>query len=320
MKHRRTILPCGFREEALIAVALDEVEAPLQQAVQSHIASCPACRGMFATYHDLQQVFLRLQGSSPVDSAIRQAKDQLIHALSPATTQRLRYRQVESGLGELYIARSARGVPLVAWHDKATQLLASLDSQGDVAIQADGAELQQLVTELQAYFAGSRTRFSWPLDEMFVRSDFQRNVLRVTAEIPYGAVMSYQGIAAALGQPKAVRAVAQALRRNPVAIVIPCHRVVGRTGHLTGYAGGLERKRALLAHESVPLVMRSSGVFIDKMHMYVGWRAERAYCKPQCPSLVSITPGDMLFVSPQAIMAQGDFVPCDVCHPEVVSA
>jgi methylated-DNA-[protein]-cysteine S-methyltransferase len=320
MKHRRTILPCGFREEVLIAAALDEADAPRQQAVQSHIASCPACRGMFATYGNLQQVFLRLQESSPADSTIRQAKDRLMHALSPAITQRLRYRQVESGLGALYIARSARGVPLVAWRDKATQLLASLDGQEDVAVQADGEEFHQLVTELHAYFAGSRTRFSWPIDEMLVRSDFQRHVLRVTAEIPYGAVMSYQGIAAALGQPKAVRAVAQALRRNPVAIVIPCHRVVGRTGHLTGYAGGLDRKRALLAHEGVPLVARSSGVFIDKTHMYVGWRAERAYCKPQCPSLVSLPPGDMLLISPVALGSQGDFVPCDVCHPEVVSA
>ena len=320
MMHRRTILPCGFREEALISVALDEVDAPLERAVQSHIASCPACRGVFATYGDVQQVFLRLQESSPSDSAIRQAKDRLVHALPPATTQRVRYRQVESALGALYIARSARGVPLLAWRDTATQLLASLDSQEDVTMQADGTEIQRLVTELHAYFSGSRTRFSWPIDEMLVRSEFQRQVLRLTAEIPYGAVMSYQGIAAALGQPKAVRAVAQALRRNPVAIVIPCHRVVGRTGHLTGYAGGLERKRALLAHESVPLVTRSSGVFIDKAHMYVGWRAERAYCKPQCPSLASMPPGDMLLVSPAAIVAQVDFVPCDVCQPERAKA
>ncbi len=97
---------------------------------------------------------------------------------------------------------------------------------------------------------------------------------------------------------------AQALRRNPVAIVIPCHRVIGSTGHLTGYAGGLERQRALLAHEGVPLVRRAGALCIDKTHMYVGWRAEGAYCKPQCPTLAAIPPGDMLLVSPAAVVAQ----------------
>jgi methylated-DNA-[protein]-cysteine S-methyltransferase len=320
MKQRRTSLPCGFQEEALIAMALDEVDAPQQRAIQAHMAHCQTCRGVFETYSCLQQVFTRLRETSPVDTAIEQAREKLLQALPPAATPRLRYRQMDSGLGALYIAASARGVPLVAWRDKATQLLSPLDTWEDVAGPAGGDELQQLVTELHAYFAGSRTSFSWPIDEMLVHSAFQRDVLRLTAQIPYGTVMSYQGLAAALGQPKAVRAVAQALRRNPVAIVIPCHRVVGQTGHLTGYAGGLERKQALLEHEGVPLVTRSSGVFIDKAHMYVGWRAERAYCKPQCPSLASMPPGDMLLVSPEAIVAHRDFVPCDVCHPEVVSA
>jgi O-6-methylguanine DNA methyltransferase len=275
---------------------------------------------VFETYRSVQQVLTRLQEARPAAAAIEQARHQLLQVLPSITTARLRYRQVESELGALYIAASARGVPLLAWDDKARQLLASLDTQEEVTGAAEGDELQQLVAELRAYFAGCHTRFSWPIDEMLVRSAFQRDVLRLTAEIPYGAVMSYQGLAAALGRPKAVRAVAQALRRNPVAIVIPCHRVVGQSGHLTGYAGGLERKQALLAHEGVPLVRRASGVFIDKTHMYVGWRAERAYCKPHCPSLVSMPPGDMLLVSPEAISAHGDFVPCDVCHPEAALA
>jgi len=142
----------------------------------------------------------------------------------------------------------------------------------------------------------------------------------VTAAIPYGAVMSYHSIAAALGHPKAARAVGQALRSNPLAIVIPCHRVIGHTGHLTGYAGGLERKQALLAHEGIPLRTRRAGVFIDRERMYVGWRTERWYCRPHCPSLAAITPGDMLFLSPRVIAARAEFAPCDVCHPEVALA
>jgi O-6-methylguanine DNA methyltransferase len=298
-----------------MAVALDEVEAAEQQVVQSHLRHCPACRDLFAAYGGLQQVFGRLQETGPPEAAMAQARAKLAHVLPSAAASRLRYGQVESGLGPLTIATSARGVPLVAWGEPARQLLAGL-SPAAGPLAADGEELRQLVTELQAYFAGTCRRFSWPVDDMLVRSSFQRDVLRLTADIPYGAVMSYQGIAAALGQPKAVRAVAQALRRNPVAIVIPCHRVVGSTGHLTGYAGGLERKRALLAHEGVPLLARPGGVFVDRAHMYVGWRAERAYCKPHCPSLTAMPPGDMLLVSPAALRAQSEFMPCDVCHPE----
>ena len=152
------------------------------------------------------------------------------------------------------------------------------------------------------------------------RSPFQRDVLQVTTAIPYGAVMSYHSVAAALGQPKAVRAVAQALRRNPLAVVIPCHRVIGQTGHLTGYAGGIERKGALLTHEGIPLLKRPEGVFVNREHMYVGWRTERAYCTPHCPSLTAMPPGERLLLSSHTATAPGDFIPCDVCHPENVSA
>jgi O-6-methylguanine DNA methyltransferase len=320
MKHRRPLSLCDFREEALIAVALDEGDTPLQQAVQSHIIQCQACRDILRMYRSLHQVFTRLQDTSRLDGAIQQAREALARTLTPTTRQPLRYCQVTSAFGALAIATSPRGIPLMAWHDSASQLLSSLGVPAEVITPANGEDSQQLVAELQAYFAGTRTRFTWPIDDMLVRSDFQRAVLNVTADIPYGAVMSYQGVAAALGQPKAVRAVAQALRRNPVAIVIPCHRVVGRTGHLTGYAGGLERKRALLAHEGVPLVRRAGALCIDKARMYVGWRAERAYCRPQCPTLATLPPGDMLLVSPEAIVAQRHFTPCDVCHPETVSA
>jgi methylated-DNA-[protein]-cysteine S-methyltransferase len=319
MKHRRTILPCGFQEEALITAALEEADATLQRAVYTHMHQCQACCEVFEMYRSLNQTLTRLQDTSTLEVSLRQAQDKLAQRLRPKPVVRLRCCRMLSTVGELCIAVSERGIPLVAWPEKATQLLSTLTTQGGVEVQEDGEELHAQVTELHAYLAGTRDHLSWPLDELFIRSPFQRDVLRVTAEIPYGAVMSYQGLADALGRPYAVRAVAQALHRNPLAIVIPCHRVVGRTGHLTGYAGGLERKRALLAHEGIPLVARSAGVFIDRERMYVGWRAERAYCTPHCPSLTAITPGDTLLLSPRALAAQHNFVPCDVCHPEETS-
>ena len=98
--------------------------------------------------------------------------------------------------------------------------------------------------QLAAYFAGELERFDLPLAP--AGSDFQRRVWDAVAAIPYGATASYSEIAAAVGRPAACRAVGAANGRNPLAIVIPCHRVVGAAGALTGYGGGLERKRALL--------------------------------------------------------------------------
>ena len=101
---------------------------------------------------------------------------------------------------------------------------------------------------LLAYFAGERRGFDLPLDP--AGTDFQRAVWEALRAIPYGGTRTYGEIAAAVGRPKAVRAVGQANHVNPLPIFIPCHRVVGTGGALTGYAGGLDRKRALLALDS----------------------------------------------------------------------
>lgn len=101
---------------------------------------------------------------------------------------------------------------------------------------------------LQDYFAGERRDFDLPLAP--AGTDFQRAVWEALKAIPYGGTRTYGEIAAAVGRPKAVRAVGQANHVNPLPIFIPCHRVVGKGGALTGYAGGLDLKRALLALES----------------------------------------------------------------------
>ena len=104
--------------------------------------------------------------------------------------------------------------------------------------------LLQAEDELNEYFAGRRRRFSVPLS--INGTDFQKKVWRALAEIPYGKTAGYQEIAAAIGNPKACRAVGMANHVNPVPILVPCHRVVGKNGKLTGYAGGLEIKEFLL--------------------------------------------------------------------------
>ena len=107
--------------------------------------------------------------------------------------------------------------------------------------------LTETKTQLREYFSGERNQFDIPLDPE--GTTFQISVWNLLKEIPYGSTISYIEIAMKLGAPAASRAVGMANGRNPVPIVIPCHRVIGTNGKLTGYAGGLERKKWLLLHE-----------------------------------------------------------------------
>lgn len=120
------------------------------------------------------------------------------------------------------------------------------------APRADGAvrdaePLREARRQLEEYFAGERREFSLALAP--AGTDFQKSVWQALRGIPYGATMSYGELAARIGNPRAVRAVGLANGRNPISIVVPCHRVIGADGSLTGYGGGLERKRFLLALE-----------------------------------------------------------------------
>ena len=111
----------------------------------------------------------------------------------------------------------------------------------------DGVPLREARRQLEEYFAGERQEFSLTLETD--GTDFQRCVWEALRGIPFGATVSYGDIARRIGNPRAVRAVGLANGRNPISIIVPCHRVIGADGSLTGYGGGLERKRFLLALE-----------------------------------------------------------------------
>jgi methylated-DNA-[protein]-cysteine S-methyltransferase len=125
-------------------------------------------------------------------------------------------------------------------------------SRVEFAASADDRSSESVLLEaeaqLRAYFAGGLRRFDLPLAPR--GTAFQLSVWDALLEIPYGATTSYSELAAAIGRPSACRAVGAANGRNPLAVIVPCHRVIGAAGALTGYGGGLERKRMLLALEA----------------------------------------------------------------------
>ncbi len=136
------------------------------------------------------------------------------------------------------------------------RLLLSADEGrlSDVAFDAsrvcrsDAAPFAEAEAQLHAYFAGELERFELPLAPR--GTAFQRSVWEALRQIPYGGTTTYSELAASIGRPSACRAVGAANGRNPLPVIVPCHRVVGAAGALTGYGGGLERKRVLLAFEA----------------------------------------------------------------------
>jgi methylated-DNA-[protein]-cysteine S-methyltransferase len=155
-------------------------------------------------------------------------------------TAQMRYA---SPLGTLLLARTAEGLA-GAWFENQKHHPAPIDAPE----RDDDALLRRAARELEAYFDGADDDFDVPLD--LHGTPFQRAVWRELLKLERGATCSYGDIAERLGSPSAGRAVGAAVGRNPVSIIVPCHRVVGSDGSLTGYAGGLERKTALLRLES----------------------------------------------------------------------
>ena len=158
------------------------------------------------------------------------------------------YELHDSPVGKLFVAVTDRGACEIHYD-------ADPDAEADRLARLFGTRVlrsprptDEARRQLDEYFAGERRRFDLPIDLRLAR-EFGRAVLKELAGVPYGELTTYGALAAKAGRPRAARAVGTVMNRNPVPIVLPCHRVVGSTGALTGYGGGLDRKRTLLELE-----------------------------------------------------------------------
>src|SRR5258708_8854092 len=155
----------------------------------------------------------------------------------------LAYKVIESPIGKLKLVASDKGLVAILWENdsprrvRLSELVA--DEQHPVIVETE--------RQLGEYFAGRRKAFSVALDMRGTR--FQKDVLEALLATPFGETRSYGRLAKQLGNPQATRAVGAANGRNPISIIVPCHRVIGSSGKLTGFAGGLETKAQLLTLE-----------------------------------------------------------------------
>jgi methylated-DNA-[protein]-cysteine S-methyltransferase len=160
------------------------------------------------------------------------------------------YATVDSPIGEVVVAATDRGLLRVALPGESLDdVLARLARDVSPRILAYPQRLDEARRELDQYFAGERERFELPLDWRLSHPGFYRRVLRATARVPFGEVITYTDAAKRAGSPRAFRAAGSALGSNPIPIVVPCHRVVRAGGDIGNYGGGPEMKRFLLEHE-----------------------------------------------------------------------
>ncbi|WP_210463284.1 bifunctional transcriptional activator/DNA repair enzyme AdaA [Rufibacter roseolus] len=179
--------------------------------------------------------FKKMLGKSPEDT-----KDKSVILMTRLTTP----------LGPMYACATAEGVCLLEFTDRRMLETEFRDLQkrlNATILAGENDHLRQLKAEVEEYFAGTRQAFTVALHTP--GTEFQQKVWHVLHDIPYGTTSSYQRQAERLAMPQAVRAVASANGHNRISIIIPCHRVIGKNNQLTGYGGGLERKKWLIEHE-----------------------------------------------------------------------
>jgi methylated-DNA-[protein]-cysteine S-methyltransferase len=158
----------------------------------------------------------------------------------------LEYQIIDSPLGKLkLVARDTKLIAILWEHERKNRV-----KLGEMREADDNPVLLEAARQLQEYFAGERTRFD--LELSFDGTPFQKQVWNALQEIPFGEKRTYRDIAMRVGNGRATRAVGAAIGRNPLSIVAPCHRVIGSSGKLTGFAGGLPNKARLLATEAHP--------------------------------------------------------------------
>ena len=159
----------------------------------------------------------------------------------------VRFDTFDSPVGELFVAATDRGLARISYFPDGME-----DSLARTfGVRVLRSPLDDIRRELDEYFEGRREVFDVALDLRV--APFHEQVLRELALVPYGRTETYGGLAAKVGHPRAARAVGTVMNRNPIAIILPCHRIIGANGSLTGYAGGLHVKRALLELEGATL-------------------------------------------------------------------
>lgn len=248
--------PCDVACNAMAAHVVGDLCAKDETWLQKHVQECSYCR-------DELQCYERMDHALAVCGELCCAVNVAPPPVSLPKRERVWYTRVSSPLGDLILAATKDGLREIDFGKNLT------DAEFVTRLRESGAEpvriermsdvdvdvrlnLQRATAELEEYFGGHRDSFDIPLDWGAI-PPFQRAVLEATVAVPFGHVDTYAGIAKRIGNPKATRAVGNALGRNPIPVIVPCHRVIRSDATLGGYTGGSGIKQHLLHLEGVTL-------------------------------------------------------------------
>jgi len=310
---------CRAIQPDLVATATGDASPAAAARVQDHVDACASCRQEMHRYRSIDRIVGDIRRTPVAGDRAEVLRGDLEWRLAELRRRAVTARVWSSPLGPILIARSDEGVVAVEYLESARGAVASrLLRRHGIEIIEDGTETDAFYQQILEYLAGNRTRLAWPLDFRLAGSEFQREVLRATAALPYGAVVSYAHLAREIGRPTATRAVAQALRHNPLPIVVPCHRVVGSSGALTGYAGNkLALKERLLTLEGVPVAHARREGHIVRDAMYVRADHDTEYCVPTCGSLSTLPLWRLTLYSARERAEAAGLAPCTSCRPDL---
>jgi methylated-DNA-[protein]-cysteine S-methyltransferase len=247
--------PCDLACEAMPAHVVGDLCAQDEKWLHEHTEECNYCRNELRRYDTLEDALQACGGiCADVDAP---------PPVALPTRDRVWYTHVDSPIGDLILAATSEGLREIDFGKEIseTAFVTRVRQSGAEPVPMERSKhpdpearlnLQRAAKELEEYFGGERARFDIPLD-WGAMPPFQRSVLEATASVPFGHVDTYAGIARRIGNPKATRAVGNALGRNPIPVIVPCHRVIRSDASLGGYTGGIGIKQRLLNLEGITL-------------------------------------------------------------------
>jgi O-6-methylguanine DNA methyltransferase len=293
-------MQCEKVLELLDAFRTGELEAEIRGEVARHLAGCASCARVIAEIGTISNEARALRGPAPLDI--------LKIVLGEASDQ---YGAVDTDLGRFWVAYSPRGIRMLLFN------VGGAEEFEQAYARRLGRKLRK--SEVPSRFAelvraAARGKGSGPMPvDLGGLAVFERVVLEKLQEIPAGEVRTYTWLARESGRPAAVRAVGNAMARNPVPVLLPCHRVVPVQGGVGNYAFGSEFKRALLEREGVP-VDELEELRIDGVR-FVGSDTTRIYCFPTCRAARRINPVHRIPFRGAEEAAAAGYRPCLVCRP-----
>jgi len=256
--------PCGLACDAMPAHVIGDLTPPDNAWLLTHTDDCSSCASVLHRYEKVDAMLDRLQGffdPAPMPPPFQFPKS----AKSPTTSTRSRvsaraarrpahFGMVDSPVGPLRVAVSDIGVAEISFSgsesDDAFRKRVRARGFDLVPVDASGTGMEPVTRQLAEYFGGRRNQFDLPIDFGGI-TPFTRSVLAATSDVAFGELATYGDIAARIGSPGASRAVGNALGRNPIPVIVPCHRIVRSDSSIGGYTGGIAIKERLLALEGV---------------------------------------------------------------------